>query len=131
MLLAPIAPFVRFFLRVPWEAVICSSKDEKWETVAFFLRYFPKVNMEQEDYGKKKASGCKGKEKGIGFRELMPGLHLLKDVMNSSRNGKQHRNQASLHVIQCVRKNISSRCPQTRQKGKMMETEIWQSKQRG
>ena len=45
--------------------------------------------MEQADDGKKKASGCKGRDKGIVLRGLMPGLHLLKDIMNSSRNGEK------------------------------------------
>ena len=97
--------------------MICLSKDEKREAVAFFLRYFPKF-MEQADDGKKTASGCKGREKGIVPRAFMPGLHLLKDIMNSSRNGEKNIRIRLLHVIECVRKNLSARCLQTRQKGK-------------
>lgn len=67
---------------------------------------------------KKKASGRKGREDGIICAQSPVAW-----ASPAERWKKKHRNQGSLRVIQYVRKNVSSRCPQNRQKGKKNDGE--------
>lgn len=67
---------------------------------------------------KKKLVGAREERTALYvLRVQLLGLHLLRD------GKKKHRNQGSLRVIQYVRKNVSSWCPQNRQKGKKNDRE--------